>query len=286
MSTVDQFESVFKAAAKVTYRHKKPAIQKILLVTDLVDAQSKLYLNSVTGFFENSLSLHEADWSVLYRNDFETVKELLEKVEDSRPDLIVTYRNLRSPSWRWPYSLGEYLDVLTQVTSTPVLVLPHPDRDDSTEFLSRRPVNVMAVSGHMCGEGTLINYSSAFTPSGGKLLLSHVEDKATLDRYLDAIEKIPDIDSDVARETLLNRLLNDAKDFSESARHGLKEAGLDISVECMAQLGSRLDDYRKLIEDGKVDILVMHAKEDDQLAMHGMAHPLAIELRAVPILLL
>ena len=90
----------------------------------------------------------------------------------------------------------------------------------------------------------------------------------------------------MARETLLNRLLNDAKDFSESARHGLKEAGLDISVECMAQLGSRLDDYRKLIEDGKVDILVMHAKEDDQLAMHGMAHPLAIELRAVPILLL
>jgi hypothetical protein len=155
MSTVDQFESVFKAAAKVTYRHKKPAIQKILLVTDLDDAQSKLYLNSVTGFFENSLSPHDADWSVLYRNDFETVKELLEKVEDSRPDLIVTYRNLRSPSWRWPYSLGEYLDVLTQVTSTPVLVLPHPDRDDSTEFLSKRPVNVMAVSGHMCGEGTL-----------------------------------------------------------------------------------------------------------------------------------
>jgi hypothetical protein len=47
-----------------------------------------------------------------------------------------------------------------------------------------------------------------------------------------------------------------------------------------------LEDYRKLIEEGQVDLLVMHAKEDDQLAMHGMAHPLAVELRAVPILLL
>ena len=52
----------------------------------------------------------------------------------------------------------------------------------------------------------------------------------------------------------------------------------------MAQLGSRLDDYRKLIED-EVDLLVMHAKEDDQLAMHGMAYPL-VELRSVPLLLL
>ena len=214
------------------------------------------------------------------------MKDLLGKVEEHRPDILITYRNLRSESWRWPYSLGEHLDVLTQVTTTPVLVLPHPDRDDASEFLSKTPENVMAVSGHMCGEGTLIKYASAFTPKGGKLLLSHIEDKVTLDRYLDAIEKIPDIDSEVARETLLARLLNDAKDFSESAREGLKQAGLDISVECMAQLGSRLEDYRKLIEEGQVDLLVMHAKEDDQLAMHGMAHPLAVELRSVPILLL
>ena len=64
---------------------------------------------------------------------------------------------------------------------------------------------------------------------------------------------------------------------------GLERAGLEISVECMAQVGSRLEDYRKLIEEGQVDLLVMHAKEDDQLAMHGMAHPLAVELRSVPI---
>ncbi len=286
MSTVDQFESVFKAAAKTTYMHETPSLGKVLLVTDMEESDGALYLNSVRQYFEKTLLPDETKWEVLSKNEFQTVKDLLGKVEEHRPDILITYRNLRSESWRWPYSLGEHLDVLTQVTTTPVLVLPHPDRDDASEFLSKTPENVMAVSGHMCGEGTLIKYASAFTPKGGKLLLSHIEDKVTLDRYLDAIEKIPDIDSEVARETLLARLLNDAKDFSESAREGLKQAGLDISVECMAQLGSRLEDYRKLIEEGQVDLLVMHAKEDDQLAMHGMAHPLAVELRAVPILLL
>ncbi len=286
MSTVDQFESVFKAAAKATYFHEKPSVQKVLLVTDMDESQSKLYLNLVGDFFSNSLLPSSTEWNLLSRNDFVSVKDLLGRVEEYRPDLLITYRNLKSESWKWPYSLGEHLDVLTQVTSTPVFVLPHPDRDGSTDLLSTKPEKIMAVSGHMCGEGSLIRYASAFTPDGGKLLLSHVEDKATLSRYLDAIDKIPDIDSAVARETLLNRLLNDAKDFSESAREGLKEAGLNITVECMAQLGSRLEDYRKLIDEGEVDLLVMHAKEDDQLAMHGMAYPLAVELREVPILLL
>jgi hypothetical protein len=286
MSTVDQFESVFKAAAKTTYLHETPSFGKVLLVTDMEESESTLYLNLVRQYFEKILLPNETKWSVLSKNEFQTVKDLLGKVEEHHPDILITYRNLRSDSWRWPYSLGEHLDVLTQVTTTPVLVLPHPDRDDASELLGKSPENVMAVSGHMCGEGTLVKYASAFTPKGGKLLLSHIEDKVTLDRYLDAIEKIPDIDSEVARETLLARLLNDAKDFSESAREGLRQAGLDISVECMAQLGSRLEDYRKLIEEGQVDLLVMHAKEDDQLAMHGMAHPLAVELRAVPILLL
>ena len=113
-----------------------------------------------------------------------------------------------------------------------------------------------------------------------------MEDKATLDRYLDAIDKIPEIDSEVAREFLLDRMLRDAKDFSESARIGLEEAGREIEVECKAQVGRRLEDYRTLIEAGQVDLLVMHAKEEDQMAMHGMAHPLAVELRSVPILLL
>ena len=286
MSTVDQFESVFKAAAKTTYLHEKPSIGKVLLVTDMEGAQTTLYLQSIQQFFARVLPDGDTEWMVLARDDYQSVKELLAKVEEHRPDLIFTYRNLGSEAWRWPYSLGEHLDVLTQVTTTPVFVLPHPDRDDSADFFATTPMKVMAVSGHLCGEGSLVRYASAFTPPGGKLILSHIEDKVTLDRYLDAIEKIPEMDSEVARENLLARLLKDARDFSSAARVGLEEAGLAIDVESVAQVGSRLEDYRKLIEEDHVDLLVMHAKEDDQLAMHGMAHPLAIELRSVPILLL
>ena len=286
MSTVDQFESVFKAAAKSSYFHESLSFGKILLVTDLDESESKLYLHSVQQFFSTILSKENTKWEILCKSNFGSVRDLLENVEEIRPDLIITYRNLRSEAWRWPYSLGEYLDVLTQVTTTPVCVLPHTDCENSPDLLTQSPVNVMAVSGHMCGEGTLVKYASAFTPKGGKLILSHVEDKCTLDRFLDAIEKIPELDSEVARENLLSRLLNDAKDFSESASIELKKAGLEIEVEAVAQVGRRLEDYRKLIEQDHVDLLVMRAKEEDQMAMHGMAHPLAVELRSVPILLL
>ena len=286
MSTVDQFESVFRAAAKTNYVHEKHPLAKVLLVTDMEKAEATLYLQTVRKFLEGILPETQTDWMLVSKDGFENVKDLLDKVEEHQPDLVISYRNLRSDAWRWPYSLGEHLDVLTQVTTTPVLVLPHPDREDATGFLDRPLQTVMAVSGHLCGEGTLVGYSSAFTPSGGKLILSHVEDELTLDRYLDAIEKIPELDSEVARETILSRLLNDAKDFSESAREALRETDLDITVECHAKVGRRLEDYRKLIEDEHVDLLVMHAKEDDQMAMHGMAHPLAVELRTVPLLLL
>jgi len=286
MSTVDQFESVFKAASKTLYVHEKPSIGKVLLVTDMESAEAALFLQAVRKFFENVLPESETDWVLLSKDDFENVKDLLDKVEEHRPELVITYRNLKSDAWKWPYSLGEHLDVLTQVTSTPVLVLPHPDREDSDGFLVQPPKTVMAVSGHLCGEGKLVGYSSAFTPVGGKLKLSHVEDEATLERYLEAIEKIPEIDSEVARETILSRLLKDAKDFSDSAQTVLKEAGVGIEVECHAKVGRRLEDYRKLIEEDHIDLLVMHAKENDQMAMHGMAHPLAVELRSVPLLLL
>ncbi len=286
MSTVDQFESVFKAADKVGYVHEKISFEKILLVTDLDKAEAALFLQTVRKFLSKILSEEDNEWQLLLKNDFSSVRELLEGVEAHRPSLIVTYRNLQSEAWRWPYSLGEHLDVLTQVTTTPVLVLPHPDLENIGDLLAEPPNEVMAVSSHLCGEGVLVRHAAAFTPKGGKLLLSHVEDESTLERYLDAIGKIPEIDTEVARESILARLLKDARDFAEAAGTGIVQTDLGIEVKCLAKVGRRLDDYRKQIEEDKVDLLVMYAKEEDQMAMHGMAHPLAVELREIPMLLL
>ena len=51
MSTVDQFESVFKAAAKTTYMHETPPFGKVLLVTDMDESDGALYLNSGASVF-------------------------------------------------------------------------------------------------------------------------------------------------------------------------------------------------------------------------------------------
>ena len=51
-------------------------------------------------------------------------------------------------------------------------------------------------------------------------------------------------------------------------------------------MGHHISDCQRLIERHHVDILVLNTKDEDQLAMHGLAYPLAIELRQLPLLML
>jgi hypothetical protein len=50
--------------------------------------------------------------------------------------------------------------------------------------------------------------------------------------------------------------------------------------------GHHLSEYRRLVQEHDVDLLVMNTKDEGQLAMHGLAYPLAIEIRSIPLLLL
>ena len=45
-------------------------------------------------------------------------------------------------------------------------------------------------------------------------------------------------------------------------------------------------DYKRLIDEHRVDLLVMNTKDEDQLAMHGLSYPLTVELRDTPLLLI
>ena len=51
-------------------------------------------------------------------------------------------------------------------------------------------------------------------------------------------------------------------------------------------MGHHLADYKRLITEHNIDLLVLNTKDEDQLAMHGLAYPLVIELRSTPLLLL
>lgn len=285
MTRINQFESAFLSADKAVYHYERPAIERVLLVSDLDDAAAAALLERVRRF----LSIVDGDsttWSRLDGDSFETVRRLLDSVEQREPDLIVTYRHLHSSAWQWPHSLGEYLDVLTQATSVPVVVLPHPDADRALPHTLQNTDRVMAITDHLTGDDRLINHALRFTERGGSCWLSHVEPLPAFDHYLGAIAKIPEIDTELARELIESQLLKGPRDYIHSCQNAINEQALPVVLEEIVTMGRRLSEYRRLIDEHGIDLLVFNTLDDDQLAMHGLAYPLAVELRQIPLLML
>ncbi len=286
MTRVDQFESVFRSAARIVFRPEPIEIGSVMVVSDGDGAATEEFAarsHSFLGVLDKTENLR---WVTVPGSEFGTVPELLERVEAERPGLICTHRHLQWESWRWPYTLGEYVDVLTQVTTTPVLVMPDPKRPEFQKLAGRRPWSVMAMTDHLTGDHRLVNYAAHMTEPGGRLLLSHVEDDATFERYMEAISKISTIDTDVARVEIQARLLKDPEDYIKSCQEGLARSAPELTVEAIITSGHHIRAYQRLIEEHEVDLLVMNTKDEDQLAMHGLAYPLAVELRDIPLLML
>jgi hypothetical protein len=285
MTNLDQFESVFKSADKAVYKYDRPTFDRVLLVTDLNKADAAGIADRVRSFLT---AIDEADtrWDTLYGDDFGSVQALLENIEKLKPDLIITYRHLHSETWKWPHSLGEYLDVMTQATSVPVMVLPHPDAQRALPHTINDTDRVMAITSHLTGDNQLVNMAVTFTKPSGTCWLTHVENQPVLERYMDAVSKIPGIDTDVAREALGEQLLKEPRDFIAACRVAIDAQGLPIRIEEVVAMGRQVDEYGELIAKREIDLLVLHTKDDDQLAMHGAAYALAVELRGIPLLML
>jgi nucleotide-binding universal stress UspA family protein len=282
---VDQFESTFRSAVKEVYKYRPPELQKVLVVTDLDKEAATTFTDGCRKFLE---VLADARWQTVTGEDFHNVAELLNLVVEDDPDLICTYRHLHSNAWKWPHSLGEHVDVLTQVTSCPVMVVPHPERGGALDHAQQDTDVVMAITDHLTGDDRLVNHAARLTMSGGKLYLTHVEDEGVFERYLDVIGKIPQIDTETARETILAQLLKEPRDYIESCAEVLSRDAKErsLTVEAVVTMGHRLSEYERLIQDHEVDLLVMNTKNEDQFAMHGLAYPLAVDLRSIPLLML
>ncbi len=281
MSTVDQFASVFNAASLTAFQHQPPALENALVVTDLEPDAAEKYAGSVRTFF----GAVTGKWETVHGGEFATVKELLNLVESRKPGLIVTYRHLHSEAWRWPYSLGEHLDVLIQESAPPVGILPHPDREGVPERTLKNTDSVMVINSHLVGEDALVNHAASLTAIGGTLHLTHVEDDTVFERYLDVISKIPEINTDVARETIQEQLLREPSAYIDSCETALRGAGVDLRVVKHVTHGHRLEEYRNAIEDLQVDLVVLQGHDEDQLAMNATAYSVAVELRTTPLLI-
>ena len=286
MSTLDRFESVFNAAAREVFAQQPVEIGRVLLVHDSAEALQDDFLYLAKGFLSVLEARDKPEWELFGGDAPFSVREVLNAVEQARPDLVVTYRHLHSAVGEWPHSLGEHVDVLTQATSTPVLVLPHPGRKDLPGHALKNTDRVMAVTDHLAGDHRLVSHAAHFTQDGGTLYLAHVEDDTVFERYIAAIGKIPDLDTDIAREEIRARLVEDPTEYIESCRTGLARGNQHLTVESRVKLGHQLADYRGLVEENEIDLLVMYTKDDEQLAMHGIAYPLAVELRTTPLLML
>ena len=284
MTKVDQFESAFRAADKPVFEFLQPVVERVLVVTDLRGVGATTFRDQVRDFL--TVLGNGVQWDFADSDSFDTTKALLEQVHQLRPDLICTYRNLHSEAWRWPYSLGEHLDVLTQIVACPVLVLPHPQAVRTNSHTLQGTDIVMAVTTHLAGDNSLVNNAAGFTNDGGTLWLAHVEDERSFGRFIDAISKIDAIDTDTARERILAQMLKEPRDYIRSCKEEIINHRPSVRVEEIVTVGSRLTEFRRLIDKYTVDLLVMHTKNEDQSAMHGLAYPLAVELRETPLLLL
>lgn len=282
MTRVDQFESVFRSAAKEVYRRTELEFSHVHVVTDLEDEVAEDFIRGLRSYL--SVLGDELAWTQATADEARDLGRFLASVEAQQPDLICTYRNLFSESWRYPYSLGEHVDVLTQVAHCPVLVLPHPKSEQARE--RRGTKHVLAMGGHLAGDHSLVDWALGLTAPEGTLRIAHIEDDQSFERYVEAISKIPSLDTDDARSTLEAQLLKEPREYIESVALALAESGSAIRVEGEVGMGHRLSEYRRLIDEHQVDLLVMHTKDEDQLAMHGLAYPLAVELRETPLLLL
>ena len=280
MTRIDQFESLFLAADKPVFHLAEPDLSDVLLVSDR-DEQATAEL---AGQLQRWLAVLGPGqrWASVAGQGSRDLGALLARFDTPEPpELVVTWRHLHSDGWRWPYSLGEHVDLLSQATRVPVLVLPRP------EVLQLREIgSVMVVTDHLAGDERLVNAALRLLPDGGDLHLSHVEDEASLDRFLELVARIPEIDTDTARETVKRQAMKEPADYVESVKAALQGARPGLRIHAHVTLGHQLADHVRLVREHAVDVLVMNTKDDDQAAMHGLAHPLAVELRDLPLLML
>lgn len=287
MSKLDQFESQFRAASKPVFELESIDVRDILIVTDMDKKKTDLFTDQAKAFLSALDSPEPVRYTQICGNEFDSVQQLLDRLESPRPDLVVTYRNLHAETANHPFSLGVYVNVLTQATEIPTLLLPEPKVLANTDPspLADGTKHVMVVTDHLAGDHHLVSMAVRFITDDGELILSHIEDQHAFDRYMKAIEKIPDLDSDVARTTIRDQLLGEPKDYIQSCRSVLQTQGVTNPINPVVTFGNQIEDYRHLIDERHIDLLVMNSRDDDQMAMHGLAYPLVVELRKTPILL-
>jgi hypothetical protein len=284
MLKLDEFESVFRSADKTRYQHHDVSIGRVAVFTDLAEEASRRLAGDVKGMLKTLDA--GVEWMVVDGAQYRLIDELLGHVERIKPDLICAYRNLHGRARNSAFSLGGHVDVLTQATSTPVMLLPDLTEDDRLPASCQNTDRVMVLNDELTGSSRIVDYGVRFTEKDGELVLAHLENDHVFERYINVISRIPTIDTEEARKRIKEQLLKEPSDYIRSCKEVLAQLGVPIVVHEEVTMGHHVVECKRLLEKHAIDMLVMNTKDDDQLAMHGLAYPLAVELRHLPLLLL
>ncbi|MBL1216297.1 MAG: hypothetical protein D8M59_02250 [Planctomycetes bacterium] len=284
LDRIDRFESVFRRADKQHFAFRQLPFGKALLITDdaraTTEGQPYPWHPLVEALGSEGTGPEIAE-VVVGLDGVRVIADLHEHIRSLQPDLLITHRNVADPVTLARHSLGVVVDELTQQTKIPVLLLP-----DDTTGVSRSPASVMVITSHLYGDHTLVSSAVRFTTANGTLWLCHIEDDEVFDRYIEAIGKIPDINTDLARERLHDVLLGEPTEYVESCTTELGQVRPDVTVKSVIRLGHRVADFRRLVDEHAVDLVVFNTKDETQIAMHGMAYSIAVEFSDVPLLML
>ena len=281
MSNIDEFESLFRRAERDAFTYRPPEVRRVAVLTD----RDEMFGREVEKAARQLLPcLADAEFTILGGDRLGSVARIEQTVEESSPDLLVTFRLLGEPEKIPPHSLGRYLDVLTQTLPPPCLVLGGTSADPVLPTEQAR--SVVVLTDHIRGDSRLISSAAGLCADDAELHLCHVEDDAVFERYMEAIGKVPGLDSELARVQVQDVLLDEAESYIAAAETVLKKAGVHRNTHAHVTRGHRLETFRGLIEQYEASLVVLNTKDEGQLAMHGIAYAVAVEITDRPLLML
>lgn len=281
---IDEFESMFRRASRAPFSYAEIPIHSVTLVHDGTESEATSTFDELRQAFPRLDAVNI--WRSLGRAEHSDVVELLKRLDEQQTDLVVARRHVGEGQLIPQHSLGVYLDVLTQQTSIPVLVLPGTAAAPLPVAGGNSCSRVMVVTDHITGENRLINYGVRLCSHDGDAWLCHIEDDRVFQRYMETIERIPEIDSDKARLLIDQQLMQDASRFISTCIDALQQNGPPLRLHSFVERGHHLRVFRELIDSASIELLVMNTKDSDQLAMHGKAYSISVEFVDVAMLLL
>jgi hypothetical protein len=282
---LEDFDAVFRSAVKERFALVRPALQSVVLLTDMLPSEAAELETVSKRLLSKAALQNEPTWRTVGGDEVSSIGDMLELMTETKPDLVICYRHLLGRQKDLKHSLGSAVDTLTQATDVPLLLLPPPTRPNFEQLITGLD-RVLVITDHMSGDDRLVNWGVALCADQGTLFLAHVEDQAVFDRYAAVLRMIPDIDTDDTMAKFRQKLLGRPADYIETIAKALAEADISETIVPLVTMAHALSDYKRLIETHDIQLVVMNTKDTAQLAMHGMAYAISVEIQDRPLLLL